>query len=266
MLELTERGSPTERHPAPLLFVHGAFQSAWCWEEHFLDYFADRGYRAIAVSLRGHGGSSSAKPLRRCSISDYVDDVSSVVGELPNSPVLIGHSMGGFVVAKYLETQVAPAAVVLASTPPRTARTAMYRDAVRHPWSSLQIGLTRSPRAGLRDSADRVRELLFSVHTPDTVVRDFLDRLEDESFRALCLDMPLLNRVQVRRVTTPVLVLGAEHDRGVSPRAARATARAYRTEAEIFPNMGHEMMLEQGWAAVAERIDQWVSGIAALPE
>ncbi len=28
---------------------------------------------------------------------------------------------------------------------------------------------------------------------------------------------------------------------------AKTSARAYRTQAEIFPNMGHDMMLEPGW-------------------
>ena len=35
-------------------------------------------------------------------------------------------------------------------------------------------------------------------------------------------------------------------------------ARAYCTEAVFFPNMGHNMMLEPGWAAVAERIHRWL--------
>jgi hypothetical protein len=39
----------------------------------------------------------------------------------------------------------------------------------------------------------------------------------------------------------------------------RATARAYRTDAEFFADMGHNMMLEPGWAAVAERIDAWLA-------
>ena len=38
------------------------------------------------------------------------------------------------------------------------------------------------------------------------------------------------------------------------------TARAYHTPAEVFPDMGHDMMLEPGWQAVAERIDGWLSG------
>ena len=37
-----------------------------------------------------------------------------------------------------------------------------------------------------------------------------------------------------------------------------ATARAYGTEAVFFPDMGHNMMLEPGWAAVAQCIDTWL--------
>src|SRR5689334_22597448 len=72
MLEVIDKGSATERHPVPLLFVHGAWHAAWCWDEHFLAFFADRGYRAVALSLRGHGGSPTSKPLSRCSAADYV--------------------------------------------------------------------------------------------------------------------------------------------------------------------------------------------------
>ena len=42
--------------------------------------------------------------------------------------------------------------------------------------------------------------------------------------------------------------------------AVSATAQTYQTEAEFFPNMGHNMMLEPGWQAVAERIDGWLTG------
>jgi hypothetical protein len=59
-------------------------------------------------------------------------------------------------------------------------------------------------------------------------------------------------------VTTPLLVLGAEEDGAHTAKEIRATARAYRAEAEFFPNMGHNMMLEPGWAAVAERIHNWL--------
>ena len=59
-------------------------------------------------------------------------------------------------------------------------------------------------------------------------------------------------------MTTSLLVVGALDDGAITPKEVRATARAYRTEAEFFANMGHDMMLEPGWATVAERIHTWL--------
>jgi hypothetical protein len=67
----------------------------------------------------------------------------------------------------------------------------------------------------------------------------------------------MFRRVNTKRVTTPMLVLGAEHDGFVSTGDVRATARAYRTEPEFF-SMGHNMMLEPGWVDVAGRIHGWL--------
>ena len=94
MLEVIDKGSVSDAHPVPLLFVHGAWHAAWCWDENFLGYFADLGYRALALSFRGHGGSATDKPLRKCSVADYVADIQSVADALPRQPVVIGHSMG----------------------------------------------------------------------------------------------------------------------------------------------------------------------------
>jgi pimeloyl-ACP methyl ester carboxylesterase len=57
MLEVIDKGSATAAHPVPLLFVHGSWHAAWCWDEKFLGFFADRDYRAVALSLRNHGNS-----------------------------------------------------------------------------------------------------------------------------------------------------------------------------------------------------------------
>ena len=128
-LEAIERGSsqPTER--PPLLFVHGSAHGAWCWAEHFLDYFASHGFNAHALSLRSHGGSGGRKRLRWASIADYVDDVARVAASLPSAPIPAGHSLSGMVVQQYLARHVAPAAVLLA--PGRQAGTATRR----HGWA-----------------------------------------------------------------------------------------------------------------------------------
>ena len=256
MLEVIDKGSCTKAHPAALLFVHGVGHGAWCWDEHFLDFFADKGCRALAVSLRGHGGSSTSKPLRKCSIADYIDDVDSVAESLPTRPVVIGHSMGGFVVQKYLESHHAPAGVLVASFPPGGSAGMSLRRWKRHPWVSVRTIITGKVLPGL-NTPKLAREAFFCAHTPETEVVRCAGQLQEESPTAL-LETMFPNRLKPQRVTTPVLVLGAECDGGVAPNEVRATARAYRTEAEFFPDMGHDMMLEPEWAAVAERIHTWL--------
>ncbi|ULP46321.1 alpha/beta hydrolase [Mycolicibacter virginiensis] len=255
-LEILDVGVTTSAHPAPLLFVHGAWHGAWCWAEHFLDFFADKGYRAVAVNLRGHGGSSLHQRLRGCSAGDYVDDVRSVVDDLPTTPVLIGHSMGGYVVQKYLEFSAAPAGVLLASLTSRAGLAMSLRQTRRHPWLMTQFMYT-GKSLKLVHSPERAREAFYSATTPESDVVRHAARLQEECQRAL-LDGMLLKTARPKRITTPLLVLGAEHDGCITFKATRALARACGTDAEIFAGMGHNMMLEPGWDAVAQRIHGWL--------
>ena len=103
-LEVVTYEPKTGTRSTPLLFVHGAWHGAWCWAEYFLPYFAEHGYTSHALDLRGHGKSEGANRLRWTGITHYVSDVEHVVDQLDKAPVLIGHSMGGLVVQKYLES------------------------------------------------------------------------------------------------------------------------------------------------------------------
>jgi pimeloyl-ACP methyl ester carboxylesterase len=91
---------------------------------------------------------------------------------------------------------------------------------------------------------------------PESDVLRHAARLGQESQR-ITLDELGLNLPRPKRVTTPLLVLGVE--RSFTSEEVHATSRAFHTTAEIFPRMGHNMMLEPGWQAVAERIDGWLA-------
>ena len=102
------------------------------------------------------------------------------------------------------------------------------------------------------------RERFFSAQTPESYVVDFAARLQEDSSR-VGIDCLVLSLPRPNRVRTPLLVLGADEDGAHTREEILATARAYGTEAEFFPHMGHNMMLEPGWAAVAERIHAWLA-------
>ena len=255
MLEIIDKGTTTEAHPSPLLFVHGGCHAAWCWNEHFLDYFASQGFRAAALSWRAHGGSTSDKPLSKCSVADYVDDVHTAAQRLDGAPIVVGHSLGGFTVQKYLEGHDAPAAVLLASVPPRGVLGSAMRIWLRHPWIAM-----RANTIGESDDLFKClpRELLFCQYTPDAIVQRYAGRCQPESMRASFTDAAF-RLPKPDRVSAPILVLGGEDDGIITNAEVRATGRAYGTTAELFPQMGHNMMLEPGWRNVAERICQWLT-------
>ena len=77
-----------------LIFVHGGGAHAHWWT-HVAAQFADR-YRVGALDLTGHGDSDHRSQY---SMSGWAEEVMTVAGALgcAGPPVLIGHSMGGFV-------------------------------------------------------------------------------------------------------------------------------------------------------------------------
>jgi len=253
-LELISREPTGNRKPAPLLFVHGAWHGAWCWDEHFLPYFAQQGYAAHAVSLRGHG--KSAGHVFGARVRDYVADVAQAAAGLSAPPVVIGHSMGGLVTQKYLESFTAPAAVLLASVPTAGVWRVTLKFAGRKPLAFAQANLTLSLRPLVSDPA-LVHEAMFSPGVPAADVDRYARQLGDESYFAF-LDMLALDLPRPSRVKTPLLVLGGAGDWLFAPGEIEATGRAYGTRAELFPGMAHDMMLEPDWRAVADRILAWL--------
>lgn len=255
-LEMISHTPRASARAVPILFVHGAWHGAWCWAEPFLPYFADHGYAAYALSLRGHGKSEGRERLRWTRIADYVADVEQVAARLPRPPIVVGHSMGGLVVQKYLETHVAPAGVLLAAVPVGGIWRTTLRIAGRHPRLFLKANVTMSLYP-LVSTPSLAREVFFSADMPAEQVGGYSASLGDESYLAF-MDMLVFNLPKPQKVKSPMLVLGAEQDAIFSPGEIQATARAYHTQAEIFPGMAHDMMLEAGWRAVADRILDWL--------
>ena len=255
-LEVIARECAGESDRPPLLFVHGAGHGAWCWAEHFLDFFAEHGFDSYALSLRGHGKSGGRERLRRTSIADYVREVEQVAASLPRDPVLVGHSLGGLVVQKYLEGHEPPAGVLLA--PPPVG--GMLRPAVRtfrdHPWLSMRVILTGKP-SRLFATPELVRKFFFSPELGEEQVGEYAERMGAESFRAL-LELVYIRPDRARIRGASLLVLGGGLDYFIRPPAIRRTADAYDAECTILPGVAHDMMLDAGWRQAAEAMLEWL--------
>ncbi|HEX9075896.1 MAG TPA: alpha/beta fold hydrolase [Anaerolineae bacterium] len=255
-LEIISKCPSGNTNPTPLLFIHGTLCTASCWDVHFLDFFAQHGFESHAVNLRGHGKSEGWEKLRWTRIADFVEDVTNVVRQLPSPPVLIGHSMGGFITQKYLEDHDAPAAVLLSSPSPAGLLPTAIRNARRHPLVFAKVNLTLSLLPFIA-TPQLAGEAFLSKDLPDEELLQYWKQMQDDSFMAF-LDMIALDLPKPAKVKTPLLVLGVAQDNMIAPSEIKATARAYNTQAEIIPDAAHNSMLDPRWQSVAERILVWL--------
>lgn len=245
------------RRTTPLLFVHGAFTAAWCWDEHFLPYLAQRGYASYALSLRGHGASEGRETLSLASIDDFTTDVLIVAEQLPGRPVLVGHSMGAIVVQRGFARARPPAAVLMAPVPPQGLAGSALLLAARDPDLFQELSLTQHahPRYATMEG---LRRAVFSGTMPEEIVARHFARMQPESQRAM-FDLAWPQYFWVGAGDVPVLVLGAANDTLFPADTVAETARIYHVRAEIFPDMAHAMMLEPDWKDVADRMLDWLA-------
>ena len=102
-----------------VLFVHGWAVGADIWEYQMTPLSSD-GLRCIAYDQRGCGHSDD--PGRSFDYDTLADDLASVLQKLDlNNVTLVGHSMGGGVIARYLSRhsadRIARTVLVATTTP-----------------------------------------------------------------------------------------------------------------------------------------------------
>lgn len=259
MIEVVLRRAAEPRSKTPLLFVHGAWHGAWCWERGFLDFFSDRGWNSYALSLRNHGESLDQGSLRWIRHGRFVEDIASVAGELARPPVLIGHSMGGYLVQKYMEEHSAAGTVLLGSVPVSGTLKASLRFARNHPLQFTKLLLTMSlwPVVATPELA---REYLLGASASDEEVDELHGMLQDESFLTY-LDMMGLALPRPGKTDAPVMVCAGSDDALFTVREAHKTAEAYGVEARIFDGLPHDMMLHPHWQEPARAIARWLEDV-----
>lgn len=242
--------SGARRHP--LLFVHGAWHGAWCWQR-FLDWFADRGWTSHAIDLRGHGDSPNSRSLRRTRLRHYVEDVAAVVDSLDESPIVVGHSMGGLAVQRYLETDVLPGTVLLAPVPIGGVWRATLRTLRRHPLKFLKANLVWDLEPLIED-----REIAAGLFLPEDADEHETDwmwrRLQGESYLAY-LDMLVFVRPRPQLVHTPVEILAGSDDRIFSLKEIGKLARAYGVKPVVIDGAAHDLMMGPTWEEAARAVE-----------
>jgi pimeloyl-ACP methyl ester carboxylesterase len=248
-----------------VLLLHGFPQFWWTWHRQLID-LADAGYRAVAVDLRGYGGSD--KPPRGYDAPNLAADIAGVITSLGETDAMVvGTDVGGLLAWTVAATQprAVRSLVLLGAAHPLRLRSAIRRDrAQRHAsgYALKTFQVPRRPEHLLARDSFWVRELFDTWTGPrwrgTPAYLDAVERYAEamrihpvyycaaEYFRWLVRSLP---RADGRRfaeslrvpITAPVLQLHGDFDTCVLASTAQGSGQfvsgAY--EWRVLDGVGH---------------------------
>jgi 3-oxoadipate enol-lactonase len=227
----------------PLVFLHGIGGAARTWR-HQLASFGNR-FRAIAWDMPGYGGSA---PLDRVSIAELADALQRFIEQLgAESPILVGHSIGGMIVQKWLvQSPKLARAVVLAQTSPAFGK----------PDGDWQKSFIEA-RLGPLDRGETMRSLapslvqeLVGEHADPKgmeLARDCMASVPEASYRAMMLALIGFDqRSTLKDISVPTLLLSGSRDNNApAPMMARTAAYIPSAQYVELAGVGHLANLER---------------------
>ncbi|MDE7267075.1 MAG: lysophospholipase [Lachnospiraceae bacterium] len=250
-----------------LVFVHGVSHGAWCWE-YFVDFFTKKGYACFAINLRGHGDNDK-NDIKGAGLSDYIIDVIRCIDYIENNhdnpkinipyskPFIIGHSMGGAIVEKYISdfNYKVKGSVLLA---PVTAEGMGIKGILATSFSLK--GLRTSPTTLFGKKLFLPKSNFFAVKNGGRCKTKISNEILEYCKISLCREsikaMFGLCRFKLNKnINIPVLVIGSDKDAYFPTNSLNKTAAFYDTKAMILKGLCHDMMFdEKGWEESANTI------------
>lgn len=215
--------------------------------------FFEAGFDVHAMSFRGHG--QKGWRLNRLGLESYVEDLRTVVARLPRLPVIVGHSLGGFVTLRLLEQMSLPGALLLSPVPPDGVVRSMVGLAVRSPVSVAKLLSAAIDRRVTALGAPPVG--IYSDSADPVLADEITGQLQAESLRALG-GVLRPRRLELSRIDTPIHCFGADGDYIIPSREVRRVAEILGAAVTIFPGMSHTFQAEREWRRVADAMLRWI--------
>lgn len=247
-----------------IVMIHGMMVGPWCWE-NYKGFFEGKGYRCLTPSLRFHEMDPRDRPdpsLGRVGLQDYAADLEKELREMGESPILMGHSMGGLLAQILASRGLARAAVLLTPASPRGVMA--LKPSVIWSFSGVMMkwGFWRRP---FRFSFEKA--VYSTMHLmPREQQEEAYRKMVYESGRAAfqigfwLLDRDRASEVDPEKVRCPVLAVSGRHDRITPASVVRQVAARYKAVSTYkeFDGHAHWVLIEPGWEEVALYVHEWL--------
>ncbi len=252
--ELARRSwQPAGDPVAALLIVHGLGEHSGRYE-HVGEHFAAAGIATRSFDLRGFGRSGGRRAFVE-GFDRYLDDVEEQLAwtRQAGGPVaLLGHSLGGLIVLRYLQAGRAAPDMAVVSAPALAADVPAVKKAAAKVLSRWlpNIALPNDITAEQLSSDPAVGEAYFAdphVYTKTTA------RLGAE----ILANIDLAN-AQLDRIDVPLFAIHGGADTVVPPAASAPLGGLAGAERVLFPSFRHESFNERQQQQALDAVRDWV--------
>lgn len=262
----------------PLMLIHGAWLTSGSWDT-FAEYFRDRGFAVSAPEWPRKQGDvkqlrDDADELKGLGLIEIADHYESLIREMPEPPVLIGHSFGGLLVEMLLDRGLGRAGVAMSPAPPK--------GILVLPFSSLKAA---APALAHPSKWHGVVPLTLEEFTygfvntfpPEDAAAAYDKYAVPETgqifYEAGFANFHLHPPTEVHFKSderAPLLIVGADKDQTVPASLSHKQYEKYEhskspTDYLEFAGRPHLMMVAEGWEEIAAGIENWVNGVVAAP-
>jgi pimeloyl-ACP methyl ester carboxylesterase len=253
-------------HSKTIVFITGAFVGKNCWDE-WKTYFENKGYKTIVPAwpnkdgspeeLRNRQPDPEVASIRLAALTDYFENI---IHQLPEKPILIGHSIGGLIIQILLQRNAAVAGVAIHSVPPVSVFTFKY-SFYKASWGALGF-FTSAKKSFLMNfkqwqyaftngmNCDEQTQAYYNFTVPESklLVRDGLTKAA---------------KVDFKKPHAPLLLVSGSTDHFIPASLNYSNFKKYTDKNSItaykeFPGRNHFVLCQPTWKEDAGYIADWI--------
>ncbi len=260
-----------------IVFIHGAWLNSRSWE-NLIPYFENKGYTCSAPEWPYRDPGKTAAELRentpeelaQIGVKELTDHYEAIIRELPEPPILIGHSFGGLIVQQLLDRGWGSAGIAFDSAAPEGVLAVDWavlksNSGVLFEWMGWEKVMTMT-----------FPQFQFSfVNTfPEEEQQKYYDRyLVPESgrifFQAAFAQLDPHHALHVNfknNERAPLLLTAGELDHIVPAHVSRSNYEHYRhstarTDFREFAGRAHLLLAQVGWEEIADFAADWLDQV-----
>lgn len=247
-----------------IVFIHGLFLTPKSWSG-WKKYFEAKGYTCYCPANPFHDTEPAElwnevdPKLGMVTFEDMVINAAKMIEQLPEKPILIGHSMGGLAVQKLMALGKGVAGVCISSAAPQ--------GLISFKWSFVKSNF---PLINFLkgNTVFYPTKTWFHYTFCNNMTRPESDRVFDEFVVPESRNIPRgtlggYARIDFNKPHVPLLFIAGQNDNIVPASLNIKNFEAYSDPASSrefkeFPGRGHYICGEEKWQEVADFIGHWL--------